>query len=64
MQERADIIFYSTALHDFKDPAEVLSNAKQMLKHGGKLVNVYWKKKPTVFSPPVRYGLAKSKPQA
>ncbi|MCW4007409.1 MAG: class I SAM-dependent methyltransferase [Candidatus Bathyarchaeota archaeon] len=51
--ECADIIFYSTVLHDFKDPAKVLRNAKQMLKHGGKLVNVDWKKKPTVFGPPV-----------
>lgn len=49
----ADIVFYSTVLHDFKDPAKVLRNAKQMLKHGGKLVNIDWKKKPTLFGPPV-----------
>ncbi|MEM2081231.1 MAG: class I SAM-dependent methyltransferase [Candidatus Bathyarchaeia archaeon] len=52
-EECADIVFYSTVLHDFKDPAKVLRNAKQMLKKGGKLVNVDWKKKPTVFGPPV-----------
>lgn len=53
-EECADIVFYSAVLHDFKDPAKVLRNAKQMLKKGGKLVNVDWKKKPTVFGPPVQ----------
>ncbi|MEM3000456.1 MAG: class I SAM-dependent methyltransferase [Candidatus Bathyarchaeia archaeon] len=52
--ECADIVFYSMALHDFKDPAKVLRNAKQMLKKGGKLVNVDWKKKHTMFGPPVQ----------
>ncbi|MGB9842472.1 MAG: class I SAM-dependent methyltransferase [Candidatus Bathyarchaeales archaeon] len=52
-EECADIVFYSTVLHDFKDPAKVLRNAKQMLKKGGKLVNVDWKKKPTAFGPPM-----------
>ncbi|MCX8153529.1 MAG: hypothetical protein N3E52_03740 [Candidatus Bathyarchaeota archaeon] len=41
-------------LHDFNDPAKVLRNAKQMLKHGSELVNVDWKKKPTVFGPSVQ----------
>ena len=50
----ADIVFYSTVLHDFKDPAKVLRNAKLMLKPGGKLVDVDWKKKSTVFGPPLR----------
>jgi ubiquinone/menaquinone biosynthesis C-methylase UbiE len=51
--ECADIVFYSRVLHDFKDPAKVLRNAKQMLKPAGTLVNLDWKKKPTMFGPPV-----------
>ncbi len=51
--ECADIVFYSRVLHDFKDPAKVLRNAKQMLKPAGKLVNLDWKKKPTMFGPPL-----------
>ncbi len=51
--ECADIIFYSRVLHDFKDPAKVLRNAKEMLKPAGTLVNLDWKKKPTLFGPPV-----------
>ena len=49
----ADIVFYNTVLHDFRDPAKVLRNAKTMIKPSGKLVNVDWKKKPTEFGPPV-----------
>jgi ubiquinone/menaquinone biosynthesis C-methylase UbiE len=52
--ECADIIFYSRVLHDFSDPAKVLRNAKRMLKPAGTLVNLDWKKKPTMFGPPVR----------
>jgi ubiquinone/menaquinone biosynthesis C-methylase UbiE len=51
--ECADIVFYSRVLHDFKGPAKVLRNAKAMLKPAGKLVNLDWKKKPTMFGPPV-----------
>jgi ubiquinone/menaquinone biosynthesis C-methylase UbiE len=49
----ADIVFCNTVLHDFRDPAKVLRNARLMLKPSGKLVNVDWKKKPTEFGPPV-----------
>ena len=52
--ECADIVFYSRVLHDFKDPEKVLRNAKRMLKPAGTLVNLDWKKKPTMFGPPVR----------
>ena len=52
--ECADIVFYSRVLHDFKDPAKVLCNAKRMLKAAGTLVDLDWKKKPTVLGPPVR----------
>jgi len=51
--ECADLVFYSRVLHDFKDPAKVLRNAKRMLKPAGKLANLDWKKKPTMVGPPV-----------
>jgi ubiquinone/menaquinone biosynthesis C-methylase UbiE len=50
----ADIVFYSIVLHDFRDPAKVLQNARQMLKLTGTLVNLDWKKKLMPFGPPVR----------
>ena len=53
-RECADIVFYNTVLHDFRDPAKVLRNANAMLKPSGKLVNIDWKKKPTAFGPPLQ----------
>jgi ubiquinone/menaquinone biosynthesis C-methylase UbiE len=53
-EECADIVFYSIVLHDFRDPAKVLRNAKLMLKPNGRIVNLDWKKKPTMFGPPLR----------
>jgi len=50
----ADMVFCGRVLHDFRDPAKVLHNAKRMLKPAGTLVDLDWKKKPTVFGPPVR----------
>lgn len=52
--ECADIVLYSIVLHDFNDPEKVLRNAKRMLKPTGTLVDLDWKKKPTLFGPPVR----------
>jgi ubiquinone/menaquinone biosynthesis C-methylase UbiE len=52
--ECADIVFYSRVLHDFRDPAKVLCNGKRMVKPTGALVNLDWKKKHTMFGPPVR----------
>lgn len=49
----ADIIFLGIVLHDFKDPARVLKNARIMLRPDGKLANLDWKKKATAFGPPV-----------
>jgi ubiquinone/menaquinone biosynthesis C-methylase UbiE len=53
-EECADIVFYGRVLHDFRDPARVLRNAKRMIKPAGTLVDLDWKKKPTLFGPPVR----------
>jgi ubiquinone/menaquinone biosynthesis C-methylase UbiE len=41
-------------LHDFRDPAKVLQNARQMLKPTGTLVNLDWKKKLIPIGPPMR----------
>lgn len=40
----ADIVFLANTLHDFRDPARVLENAHRLLKPGGKLANLDWKK--------------------
>ncbi len=50
----ADIVFLGIVLHDFADPARVLSNAHRMLKPGGKLVNLDWKKEPMEYGPPLK----------
>jgi len=49
----ADIVFFGIVLHDFKSAAKVLSNAKKMLKNGGKLVDLDWKKKRMESGPPL-----------
>jgi ubiquinone/menaquinone biosynthesis C-methylase UbiE len=59
----ADIVFYSIVLHDFRDPAKVLQNAKRMIKPDGKLVNLDWKKKRTVFGPPMRMRFSEEQAQ-
>jgi ubiquinone/menaquinone biosynthesis C-methylase UbiE len=57
-RECADIVFYNTVLHDFRDPTKVLRNAKTMLKPNGKMVNIDWKKKPTAFGPSLQIRLS------
>jgi ubiquinone/menaquinone biosynthesis C-methylase UbiE len=47
-----DIIFFGTVLHDFHNPQAVLSNAKRMLKPGGKIVDYDWKKNGGTAGPP------------
>lgn len=49
----ADVIFFGIVLHDFKDPAKVLENAYRMLKPGGLLINLDWKKMNMSFGPPM-----------
>jgi ubiquinone/menaquinone biosynthesis C-methylase UbiE len=53
-EECADIVFFGLVLHDFRDPARVLHNARRMIKSAGKLVNLDFKKKTTLFGPPVK----------
>jgi ubiquinone/menaquinone biosynthesis C-methylase UbiE len=50
----ADIVFFGIVLHDFESVTKVLSNAKKMLKHDGRLVNLDWEKKPMEIGPPLR----------
>jgi ubiquinone/menaquinone biosynthesis C-methylase UbiE len=49
----ADFIFFGIVLHDFRDPDKVLLNARQMLKPGGCLINLDWKKEPMRLGPPL-----------
>jgi ubiquinone/menaquinone biosynthesis C-methylase UbiE len=49
----ADIVFFGICLHDFRDPAQVLTNARRILRKGGRLADLDWKKKPTSRGPPV-----------
>jgi ubiquinone/menaquinone biosynthesis C-methylase UbiE len=58
----ADIVFYSMVLHDFKDPVQVLLNAKKMVKSTGTFVDLDWKKKLMLYGPPfpIRFSEAKA----
>jgi ubiquinone/menaquinone biosynthesis C-methylase UbiE len=60
-KECADIIFFSMSLHDFRDPAKVLSNAREMIKPEGKLVDLDWKKQEMPFGPPERIRFSEAK---
>ncbi len=59
-EECADVVFYSIVLHDFRDPAKVLTNAKRMLKSSGLLVDLDWKKKHMPFGPRVEIRFSKN----
>jgi ubiquinone/menaquinone biosynthesis C-methylase UbiE len=50
----ADIVFFGIDLHDFRDPAKVLTNARKMLKPSGRLVDLDWKKEPMELGPPAQ----------
>jgi ubiquinone/menaquinone biosynthesis C-methylase UbiE len=50
----ADIVFFGIVLHDFESVTRVLSNAKRMLKHEGRLIDLDWKKRPMEMGPPLR----------
>lgn len=49
----ADVVLMANVLHDFADPVTVLKNARLMLKPGGKLADLDWKKeKDQMHGPP------------
>ena len=50
-------------LHDFRDPAKVLRNAKRMIKPTGTLINLDWKKKRTAFGPPLQIRFSEEQAQ-
>jgi ubiquinone/menaquinone biosynthesis C-methylase UbiE len=58
----ADIVFFGMALHDFKDPALALKNARFTIKPNGRLINLDWKKDAHSFGPPdyIRFDVPKA----
>ncbi|MDD5083084.1 MAG: methyltransferase domain-containing protein [Dehalococcoidales bacterium] len=48
----ADVVFFGQVLHDFRDPGSVLRNARKMLKPGGRLVDLDWRKEIMEIGPP------------
>ena len=48
----ADYVFFGIDLHDFEDPAQVLLNAKKMLRPHGHLIDLDWKDESMDFGPP------------
>lgn len=48
----ADVVFFGIDLHDFLDPAQVLLNAKKMLRPSGRLIDLDWNDQPMEFGPP------------
>ncbi len=49
----ADIVFFGIDLHDVEDPLKALVNARNMLKPGGRLIDLDWKKEPMEIGPPI-----------
>jgi ubiquinone/menaquinone biosynthesis C-methylase UbiE len=49
----ADVVLMANVLHDFNDPVAALKNVRLMLKPGGKLADLDWKKdKDQMHGPP------------
>jgi ubiquinone/menaquinone biosynthesis C-methylase UbiE len=57
----ADIAFFGIVFHDFADPVRVLVNTRKMLKQGGRLVDLDWKKESTQLGPPLRIRFSQEK---
>jgi ubiquinone/menaquinone biosynthesis C-methylase UbiE len=58
----ADFVFFGINLHDFSDPAQVIQNAKRMLRPSGRLVDLDWKAEPMPIGPPLgkRFSITKA----
>jgi ubiquinone/menaquinone biosynthesis C-methylase UbiE len=58
----ADIVFFGISLHDFQDPSQVLENARRIIKPGGTLIDLDWKKEGIPFGPPphIKFNEAKA----
>jgi ubiquinone/menaquinone biosynthesis C-methylase UbiE len=50
---KADMVFFANSFHDFEDKAKVLGNSWRMLKGGGRVVDLDWKRKDTIHGPPL-----------
>jgi len=59
----ADLVFFGIDLHDFRDPAQVLLNAKKMLRPEGRLADLDWKDQPMALGPPLekRFSIEKAR---
>jgi ubiquinone/menaquinone biosynthesis C-methylase UbiE len=59
----ADFVFFGVNLHDFADPAQVIQNAKKMLRPSGKLVDLDWKAESMPIGQPLgkRFSIAKAR---
>jgi ubiquinone/menaquinone biosynthesis C-methylase UbiE len=56
----ADFVFFGICLHDFQDPIKVLANAAQIIKPGGKLIDLDWKNQDLPVGPPPAHKFAPS----
>jgi len=50
----ADFVFFGINLHDFADPAQVIRNAKRMLRPSGLLIDLDWKPEPMPLGPSLK----------
>jgi ubiquinone/menaquinone biosynthesis C-methylase UbiE len=57
----ANIVFFGIDLHDFRDPLQVLKNARKMLKSNGRIADLDWKAEPMEFGPPPEKRFSKEK---
>jgi ubiquinone/menaquinone biosynthesis C-methylase UbiE len=59
----AHVVFYGICLHDFQNPAQVLSCARAMVREDGVLVDLDWKAEPTPIGPPlsIRFPVEKAR---
>jgi ubiquinone/menaquinone biosynthesis C-methylase UbiE len=53
IERSADLVFMGIVLHDFQDPLRVLQNTRRLLKPGGRLIDLDWKKEPMKMGPPL-----------
>lgn len=62
MDESVDFVLLTNVLHDFQKPEMLLGEAGRILKSGGRIVNIDWKKEENEFGPPleIRFSLEKS----
>ena len=55
---KLDAVFMANVLHDFAKPDEVVREAARVLRSGGLMINLDWKKMRTEFGPPAEMRLS------